>query len=85
FYPHPALRVKAQPLTAIDAKVREHAAQMLELMYQAKGLGLAATQVALPYRLLVMNLTGDPQQRDQESVHINPVILERKGSVEDEE
>jgi peptide deformylase len=85
FYPHPALRAKARPLTAIDAKVHEHAARMLELMYEHKGLGLAATQVALPYRLLVMNLTGDPTKRDQESVHINPVILERKGSVEDEE
>jgi peptide deformylase len=84
-YPHPALRAKARPLTTIDNKVREHAARMLELMYEAKGLGLAATQVALPYRLLVMNLSGDPQQGDQEGVHINPVILERKGSVDDEE
>jgi peptide deformylase len=84
-YPHPALRVKARPLTVIDGRVREHAARMLELMYEARGLGLAATQVALPYRLLVMNLGGDPQQRDQEGVHINPVILERKGSIDDEE
>jgi peptide deformylase len=84
-YPHPALRAKARPLTAIDGKVREHAARMLELMYEAKGLGLAANQVALPYRLLVMNLSGDPQQRDQEGVYINPVILERKGSIEGEE
>ncbi len=84
-YPHPALRAKARPLTAIDKKVHEAAQAMLELMYEHKGLGLAATQVALPYRLLVMNLSGDSQQRDQEGVYINPVILERKGSVEDEE
>jgi peptide deformylase len=85
FYPHPALRVQAKPLTAIDQKVHEHARQMLELMYEARGLGLAAPQVALDYRMLVMNLTGDPQQPEQEGVFINPVILERKGSVEDEE
>jgi peptide deformylase len=84
-YPHPALRAKARPLTAIDEKVHRHAREMLDLMYEAKGLGLAANQVALPYRLLVMNLSGDPQQRDQEDVLINPVILERKGSIEDEE
>ncbi len=84
-YPHPALRAKARPLTAIDEKVHRHAREMLDLMYEAKGLGLAANQVALPYRLLVMNLSGDPEQRDQEDVLINPVILDRKGSIEDEE
>jgi peptide deformylase len=84
-YPHPALRAKARPLTAIDRKVHEAARSMLDLMYEHKGLGLAANQVALPYRLLVMNLTGDPQQRDQEGIYVNPVVVERKGSVEDEE
>jgi peptide deformylase len=54
-------------------------------MYHARGLGLAATQVALPYQLLVMNITGDPEQRDREEILINPVIVERKGIVEDEE
>ena len=85
-YPHPALRHKARPLTAIDQAVHQHARQMLDLMYEARGLGLAANQVALPYRMIVLNLTGDAQQRDQEGVFINPVILERKGgTVEDEE
>src|SRR4051812_48414146 len=84
-YPHPALRWQSRPLTAIDKKVHLHAGEMLERMYEARGLGLAANQVALPYQLLVLNLTGDPQQREQEGVFLNPVILERKGSVEDEE
>jgi peptide deformylase len=84
-YPHPALRYDAVPLTALDEKVRSHAARMLELMYEAKGLGLAATQVALPYQLFVANFAGDPQQKEHERVYINPVILERKGSVEGEE
>ncbi len=62
-YPHPALRRVARPLTAIDKQVRMHAAEMLELMYAHKGLGLAANQVALPYQLLVLNPSGDPEQR----------------------
>ena len=84
-YPHPALRYDAVPLTALDEKVRRYAAEMLGLMYEAKGLGLAATQVALPYQLFVANFAGDPQQKEHERVYINPVILERKGSVEGEE
>jgi peptide deformylase len=84
-YPHPALRYKARPLTAIDNKVRRVAAEMLALMYENRGLGLAATQVALPYQLLVMNYAGDPEQPDQEGVFLNPAILERKGTMEGEE
>lgn len=84
-YPHPSLRQKARPLTSIDKEVHLQAGRMLELMYEAKGLGLAATQVVLPYQLLVMNPTGDPEQREHEQVYINPVIVERKGSVEAEE
>jgi peptide deformylase len=84
-YPHPSLRHPGRPLTAIDKKVRLQVGAMLELMYEAKGLGLAAPQVCLPYQVLVMNPSADPEQRDQEGVYINPVILEHKGSVEGEE
>jgi peptide deformylase len=85
-YPHPSLRHKAVPLTAIDNKVRGYANEMLELMYKERGLGLAGPQVALPYQMFVMNLSADPSQREQERVFINPVILERKGgTVEGEE
>src|SRR5215831_13050249 len=75
-YPHPALRHKSRDLTMIDKQVR---------LYAAKGLGLAANQVALPFRLLVMNSTADPQQREHEHVLINPQLLDRKGSMEGEE
>ncbi len=84
-YPHPALRYPAKPLTAIDRQVHLDAGRMLELMYENKGLGLAANQVFLPYRIVVINPTGDPQQREREEVLLNPVILERKGSIEGEE
>jgi peptide deformylase len=84
-YPHPALRHPARPLTAIDKQVYLDAGHMLELMYEHRGLGLAANQVFLPYRIVVLNPTGDPQQRDKEEVLLNPVILDRKGTIEGEE
>ena len=84
-YPHPALRHAARPLTCIDKKLHLHIGAMKELMYEARGLGLAAPQVALPYQLLVMNVTGDPKQPEREEVYVNPSIVERKGFMEDEE
>jgi peptide deformylase len=84
-YPHPSLRHVARPLTAIDKKVHLQVGEMLKLMYEAKGLGLAGPQVCFPFQLLVMNPSADPNQRDQEGVYINPVVLETKGSVEGEE
>jgi peptide deformylase len=82
-YPHPALRHPARPLTAIDKRIERYVAEMLDLMYEGKGLGLAGPQVALPYQLFVMN--AEPEQRDKGKAYINPVIMERKGSVEGEE
>jgi peptide deformylase len=84
-YPHPALRHPSQAVRCVDKQLYLHVGQMKELMYHAKGLGLAAPQVALPYQLLVMNITGDPKQPECEEVFLNPAIVERKGSIEDEE
>lgn len=84
-YPHPALRHRARSLNMIDQKVVKIAEAMLELMYEAKGLGLAAPQVALPYQMFVMNILSDPQSKELERVYINPEIVDRKGSVEGEE
>jgi peptide deformylase len=84
-YPHPALSWKSKPIAEINSELRKTVREMFELMYQAKGIGLAANQVALPYRLFIVNVTGDREQQDQEFVFINPEIVSRKGSVEDEE
>jgi len=84
-YPHPALRHKAGPVRSIYKELHIQIGQMTELMYEAKGLGLAAPQVALPYQLLVMNVTGDAEKPECEEVYLNPVIVERKGLVDDEE
>jgi peptide deformylase len=58
---------------------------MFDLMYGAKGIGLAANQVALPFRFFVLNLTADPEQKDKELVFINPEIVKRRLAVEEEE
>jgi peptide deformylase len=84
-YPHPALRHPARPVASIDKQLHLHIGAMKELMYEARGLGLAAPQVALPYQLLVMNVSGDPKQPEQEEVFLNPQIVERKGFQDDEE
>lgn len=84
-YPHPALRWKSKPIQRIDAELRKTVAAMFELMYEFKGIGLAANQVALPHRLFIVNPTGDPDEKDQEIVFINPEISQRKGSIEGEE
>lgn len=84
-YPHPALRVQAKPVLAIDKDIQLAAGRMLELMYASEGLGLAAPQVALEHRLLVMNFEGDPENKEAEFVAINPVIVDSKGAINDRE
>ncbi len=59
--------------------------EMFDLMYEANGIGLAANQVDLPYRLFVLNLKSDPDAREEERVFLNPVLTSRKGTAEGEE
>lgn len=84
-YPHPTLRHVSKPLVRVDAEVHRIVRQMFELMYAERGIGLAANQVDLPYRLFVLNLESDPAARAEELVFINPVLSGRKGTVEAEE
>lgn len=84
-YAHPALLWKSKPVTVINSTVRNNIEQMFELMYAHRGVGLAANQVSLPFRHFVMNPTGDPDEKDQQFVFINPEISNLKGSVEGEE
>ena len=58
---------------------------MFELMYRAKGIGLAANQVDLPYRMFILNLEGDPAKPELERVFLNPVLSHPKGSSDGEE
>jgi peptide deformylase len=84
-YPHPTLRHVSKPLKRVDAELKSWVAEMFELMYEHEGIGLAANQVDLPYRLFVCNVSGDPDQKDAECAFINPVILKGSGQHEREE
>jgi peptide deformylase len=84
-YPHPALRYASRPVLRIDQTLRDQIRSMFDLMYEARGIGLAANQVALPQQFFILNLTADPKQRDQEQVFINPEILKRHSSTLEEE
>jgi peptide deformylase len=84
-YPHPALRYRSRPVTQIDDDLRATVREMFDLMYEARGVGLAANQVAIPYRFFILNVTADPEQKDKELVFINAEIVKRHSSSEDEE
>lgn len=84
-YPHPSLRYESRPVERIDDDLRASVRAMFDLMYEARGIGLAANQVALPYRFFILNVTADPEQKDQEQVFLNPEIVKRHSSTEDEE
>jgi peptide deformylase len=84
-YPHPTLRHKSKELRRVDAELRKIIREMFDVMYERQGIGLAANQVDLPYRLFILNLKSDPAAADQELVFLNPVISQRSGMVEKEE
>lgn len=84
-YPHPTLRYKSKELRRVDSELKLMIHKMFDLMYQSQGIGLAANQVDLPYRLIVVNVKSDPTAKEEEHVFINPVITHRKGSEEKEE
>ena len=71
-YPDPRLHKVAQPVSAVDARIRTLIDDMFETMYEAKGIGLAATQVDVHERLIVMDVS---EQRNQRLVLINPELV----------
>jgi len=83
-YPHPTLRYVAKPIRRVNADLRKIANRMFELMYELRGVGLAATQVDLPIRMFVMNSTGQMGE-GTERVLINPVISRPRSNEEAEE
>lgn len=70
-YPDPVLRETAQPIEKVTPQIQAIARRMIALMHDAPGVGLAAPQVGLPWRMFVANPTGD--ERD-DAVFINPVL-----------
>ncbi len=81
-FPDPRLRTRAQPVEQVDDDLRRLIDDMFETMYAAPGIGLAATQVNVHRRLIVIDIS---EEKDQPLVLINPVITESHGSEEMEE
>jgi peptide deformylase len=73
-YPDPRLHTVAQPVAQVDARIRQLVEDMLETMYASDGVGLAATQVDVHERVIVMDVS---ESRDQPRVLINPEIIAR--------
>ena len=69
-YPHPALRHKSKPLCRVDGELKNIVREMFDLMYEHKGIGLAANQVNLPYRFFILNPEGEPKRARSTSLSI---------------
>ena len=75
-YPHPGLREKAQPISVFEKSITILANNMLETMYEAPGIGLAATQVNVAKQLIVIDTSDN---KDSPLIIINPKIIEKSG------
>ena len=81
-FPDQRLRTRALPVTKFDAELGQLVDDLFETMYAAPGIGLAASQVDVHKRVLVIDISDN---RDQPRVYINPQILSREGEEETEE
>ncbi|HHH35711.1 MAG TPA: peptide deformylase [Gammaproteobacteria bacterium] len=81
-YPDPRLRIKASPVERVDDEVRVLIDDMLETMYDAPGIGLAAPQVNVGKRVIVLDVS---KERDAPLALVNPEILAREDVAEMEE
>ena len=80
----PELQAKSEPVETFDRKLRDLARDMLETMYAAPGIGLAAPQVGVNVRLLVVDISAGEEKGNQ-IILVNPEILEAEGEQKGEE
>lgn len=81
-YPDPRLREKALPVETVDQEIKQFVADMFETMYEAPGIGLAATQANVQKRIIVIDISED---KSSPLCFINPQIVEKDGEEEMEE
>lgn len=81
-YPDDRLRTVAKPVAEITPQIRQLVADMLETMYDENGIGLAATQVNVHQRVVVIDIS---ENRDQPQIFINPEIISKSGDTTYEE
>lgn len=84
-YPDPRLRAKNKAVESFDATLFKITRKMFDLMYETEGVGLAAPQVGINYKLLVYNPTGDPEASEQERVLCNPSVIHKSKETEEGE
>ncbi|MFN8390658.1 MAG: peptide deformylase [Bdellovibrionota bacterium] len=86
-YPDPRLREKCKPVDAITAKLQKTIDDMVETMYNAPGIGLAASQIGLDQRVIVVDIGDDEETGKTSHLYkiINPEIVERGGKIDYEE
>jgi peptide deformylase len=85
YYPDPRLREVSKKILKIDDEIRQAVPLMFDIMYRARGIGLAGPQAGLGRRVIVANLSGDRENAEAERVFINPEILEKRGEKREEE
>ncbi|HIQ36534.1 MAG TPA: peptide deformylase [Desulfocapsa sulfexigens] len=83
-FPDPILRQKAKKISNFDASLQNLATDMIETMYDAPGVGLAAPQIGESIRLIVVNASQE-EDGEETMVLVNPEITEREGTQADEE
>jgi len=81
-YPDPRLHTVAAPVAVVDDRIRKLIKDMAETMYAAPGVGLAATQVDIHERVLIIDISDT---RDELQAFVNPEIIEKSGDTETEE
>lgn len=82
YYPDPRLRNKAKPVEKVDDAIRQLVDDMFETMYEAPGIGLAATQANVPKRVLVIDIS---EEKTASLCLVNPEIVVREGEEQSEE
>lgn len=80
-YPHPVLRTKAKAVASVTSEVRAVALRMIELMHEAEGIGLAANQVGLPWRMFVVSVEHSDDPDDERSLTSDPLSATPKPTV----
>ena len=84
-YPDPVLRQQTEPIDAFDNKLEKLAADMADTMYDAPGIGLAAPQIGISQKLIIVDISEDKEEKKEYMVLANPEIIGHEGRQIDEE
>ena len=83
-YPHPLLKKRSEKVERVDEETRKWIEDMTETMYQANGIGLAACQIGIPRRIIVLDVSPIDPEKDF-FVMINPEVISEEGEIDHEE